>query len=114
LDTSLREANAEIQSGSYFGRFERPNDFDRVVSHDVVGFFKIVFQVAQEEISARETAPSRKVVQISAMVHPDKDWAFIADDGSLWLYQGSWSRIETELKPPCCSRAALCCATAIF
>ena len=38
----------------------------------------------------------RKVVQISAMVHPVKDWAFIAlcDDGSLWLYHGSWSRIE--------------------
>jgi hypothetical protein len=31
----------------------------------------------------------RKVVQISTMVHPEKDWAFIAlcDDGSLWLYQ---------------------------
>jgi hypothetical protein len=67
-----------------------------------------------EESLRKETAPGRKVVQISAMVHPDKDWAFIADDGSLWLYQGSWSRIETELKPPCCSRAALCCATAIF
>jgi hypothetical protein len=67
-----------------------------------------------EESLRKETAPGRKVVQISAMVHPDKDWAFIADDGSLWLYHGSWSRIETELKPPCCSRAALCCATAIF
>jgi hypothetical protein len=43
-----------------------------------------------------ETAPVRKVVQISTMVHPEKDWAFIAlcDDGSLWLYHGSWSRIE--------------------
>ena len=30
------------------------------------------------------------------MVHPEKDWAFIAlcDDESLWLYHGSWSRIE--------------------
>jgi hypothetical protein len=30
------------------------------------------------------------------MVHAEKDWAFIAlcDDGSLWLYHGSWSRIE--------------------
>jgi hypothetical protein len=38
----------------------------------------------------------RKVVQISTMVHPEKDWAFIAlcDDGSLWLYHGSWSQIE--------------------
>ena len=38
----------------------------------------------------------RKVVQISTMVHPDKDWAFVAlcDDGSLWLYHGSWSPIE--------------------
>jgi len=44
----------------------------------------------------REAAPGRKVIQISAMVHPVKDWAFIAlcDDGSLWLYHGSWSRIE--------------------
>jgi hypothetical protein len=43
-----------------------------------------------------ETAPVRKVVQISIMVHPDKDWAFFAlcDDGSLWLYHGSWLRIE--------------------
>jgi hypothetical protein len=52
--------------------------------------------MAQEEILERETAPLRKVVQISTMVHQEKDWAFIAlcDDGSLWLYHGSWSRIE--------------------
>ena len=27
----------------------------------------------------------------------EKDWAFVAlcDDGSLWLYHGSWSRIES-------------------
>ena len=52
--------------------------------------------MAQEEIPPREAAPARKVVQISSMVHPDKDWAFIAlcDDGSLWLYHGSWSRIQ--------------------
>jgi|GEM_PF-1183190 len=44
----------------------------------------------------RGTAPVRKAVQISTMVHPDKDWAFIAlcNDGSLWLYHGSWLRIE--------------------
>jgi hypothetical protein len=50
----------------------------------------------QDEILPQETAPVRKVVQISTMVHPEKDWAFIAlcDDGSLWLYHGSWSRIE--------------------
>jgi len=49
-----------------------------------------------EESLQMETARRRKVVQISAMVHPDKDWAFMAlcDDGSLWLYHGSWSRIE--------------------
>ena len=48
-----------------------------------------------EESLEMDGAP-RKVVQISAMVHPVKDWAFIAlcDDGSLWLYHGSWSRIE--------------------
>ena len=41
-------------------------------------------------------AKDRKVVQISTMVHAEKDWAFIAlcDDGSMWLYHGSWSRIE--------------------
>jgi hypothetical protein len=52
--------------------------------------------MAQEKIPEREPAPPRKVVQISTMVHPEKDWAFIAlcDDGSLWLYHGSWSRIE--------------------
>ena len=49
-----------------------------------------------EESLQMDRAPARKVVQISAMVHPVKDWAFIAlcDDGSLWLYHGSWSRIE--------------------
>ena len=52
--------------------------------------------VNQDEIAAVETALVRKVVQISTMVHAAKDWAFIAlcDDGSLWLYHGSWSRIE--------------------
>jgi hypothetical protein len=42
------------------------------------------------------STPDRKVVQISTMVHPEKDWAFVAlcDDGSLWLYHGSWSQIE--------------------
>lgn len=52
--------------------------------------------MAQEEIAPREAAPVRKVVQISSMVHPEKDWAFIAlcDDGSLWLYHGSWLQIE--------------------
>jgi len=51
---------------------------------------------AIEESLLTEKTPERKVVQISAMVHPDKHWAFIAlcDDGSLWLYHGSWSRIE--------------------
>ena len=39
----------------------------------------------QDEISSMETAPDRKVVQISTMVHAEKDWAFVAlcDDGSL-------------------------------
>ena len=52
--------------------------------------------MAQEEIPTREPALVRKVIQISSMIHPERDWAFIAlcDDGSLWLYHGSWSRIE--------------------
>ena len=56
----------------------------------------LVNEGIMEESLQRETAMGRKVVQISAMVHPNKDWAFIAlcDDGSLWLYHGSWSRIE--------------------
>ena len=43
----------------------------------------------------------RKVIQISTMVHPEKDWAFVAlcDDGSLWLYHGSWSQIENIPQP---------------
>src|ERR1700720_2363083 len=50
----------------------------------------------QDERLSLATAPDRKVVQISTIVHPKKDWAFIAlcDDGSLWLYHGSWSQIE--------------------
>ena len=52
--------------------------------------------VAQEETPPGEPAPVRKVIQISSMTHREGDWAFIAlcDDGSLWLYHGSWSRIE--------------------
>jgi hypothetical protein len=48
-----------------------------------------------------KTALVRKVIQISTMVHPEKDWAFIAlcDDGSLWLYHGSWSQIENIPQP---------------
>jgi len=67
-----------------------------MVVHSGVSFFKIAFLMAKEEISPKETASIRKVVQISTMVHPEKDWAFIAlcDDGSLWLYHGSWSRIQ--------------------
>ena len=41
LDTGVREANAEIQSGGCFGCFDRPDDIDRVVIQLVVGFFKI-------------------------------------------------------------------------
>jgi len=52
--------------------------------------------MTQDEISFMETASDRKVVQISTMVHAEKDWALVAlcDDGSLWLYRGSWSQIE--------------------
>ena len=52
--------------------------------------------MASDEMPLMEQAPVWKVVQISTMVHAEKDWAFIAlcDDGSLWLYHGSWSRIE--------------------
>jgi hypothetical protein len=52
------------------------------------------YAMALREISPGETV--RKVIQVATMVHPEKDWAFIAlcDDGSLWLYHGSWLRIE--------------------
>jgi hypothetical protein len=41
----------------------------------------------QDKIALLEPAPVRKVVQISTMVHAEKDWAFVAlcDDGSMWL-----------------------------
>ena len=53
--------------------------------------------MTQDKILSPETALVRKVVHISTMVHAEKDWAFVAlcDDGSLWLYHGSWSRIES-------------------
>ena len=56
----------------------------------------VMDEETMEESLQVDGGPRRKVVQISAMVHPVKDWAFIAlcDDGSLWLYHGSWSRIE--------------------
>ena len=88
----MRRFNLEVD----FGRFNRPNDIDRIFIYRVEGFFTIAFFTAQEENPPMETAPVRKVVQISTMVHPEKDWAFIAlcDDGSLWLYHGSWSQIQ--------------------
>ena len=43
LGAGVREANAEIQSGSYFGRIGRPDDIDRVVIYRVEFFFKIAF-----------------------------------------------------------------------
>jgi hypothetical protein len=54
LDGDLREANAEIQSGSYYGRFKRHNDFDRVVSHDRVGFFKIACKWLKRKFQQRK------------------------------------------------------------
>jgi hypothetical protein len=47
----------------------------------------------QDEISFMETASDRKVAQISTMVHAEK--VALCDDGSMWLYHGSWSRIES-------------------
>ena len=37
LDPSVREANAEVQSGSYCVCFECPDDIDRMVVHRRVG-----------------------------------------------------------------------------
>src|SRR5208282_1010312 len=49
--------------------------------------------MAEEELLPREAARVRKMVQISTMVHPEKDRAFIAlcDGGSLWPYHCSGS-----------------------
>ena len=46
------------------------------------------YPMAQQENPPKEGDLVRKAVQISTMVHLEKDWAFIAlcDDGSLWLY----------------------------
>ena len=38
LGAGVQKANAEIQYGSYFARFEHPNDIDRMVVHRRVGF----------------------------------------------------------------------------
>ena len=64
--------------------------------------WKYFRRMAQNETGVVETGRVRKVVQISTMVHQEKDWAFIAlcDDGSLWLYHGSWSRIESVPQTP--------------
>jgi len=50
--------------------------------------------MSKHEIAEVEMTAVRKVVQISTMVHAEKDWAFIALCDELWLYHGSWSRIE--------------------
>jgi hypothetical protein len=82
------------------GGLECPQAVDASLtfSHASVGAHatrKIGFMIQDDKISMA-MAPARKVVQISTMVHPEKDWAFVAlcDDGSLWLYHGSWSQIE--------------------
>ena len=56
---------------------------------------KIGFMIQDERLSMA-TAPDRKVIQMFTMIHAEKDRAFVApcDDGSLWLYHGSWSQIE--------------------
>ena len=43
LGAGVREANAEIQSGSYCVRFECPDDIDRLVVHRGVDFFKVTW-----------------------------------------------------------------------
>jgi hypothetical protein len=43
LDPSAREANAEVQSGSYCVRFECPDDIDRLVVHRGVDFLKVTW-----------------------------------------------------------------------
>ena len=43
LGTGVREANAEIQSGSHFIRIDRPGDIDRIFVNRLVGFSKIAF-----------------------------------------------------------------------
>jgi hypothetical protein len=43
LDPSVREANAEVQSGSYCVRFECPDDIDRLVVHRGVDFLKVTW-----------------------------------------------------------------------
>src|SRR5260370_7888544 len=92
----------QIQSGSYFGRFERPSDIDRMVVDSGVCFFKIAFLMAKEEISPKETAPVRKVIQVSTMVHPEKDWAFIAlcDDHPSCLFHHPPPPIHNTPHPP--------------
>ena len=66
MGAHLREANAEIQSGSYFCCFDRPDAVDRVVFQRVVVVFIVTLLTAQEENPPTETASVRKVVQISA------------------------------------------------
>ena len=63
MGARLREANAEIQSGSYFFCFDRPDAIDRVVFQRVVVVFIVTLLTAQEENPPTETASVRKVVQ---------------------------------------------------
>ena len=44
LGTGVREANAEIQSGSHFIRIDRSRDIDPIFINRLVGFSKIAFQ----------------------------------------------------------------------
>jgi hypothetical protein len=48
LVARLREANAEIQLGSYFSCFDHPYVIDRVVFHSVLVVFIITLFMTQE------------------------------------------------------------------
>jgi hypothetical protein len=61
LDTSLREANAQIQSRSYFGRFERPKDINRVDIDRVAGVFKIGFLFTRSRALIRLLQKKNKI-----------------------------------------------------
>jgi hypothetical protein len=44
LGRSVRNANAEIQSGGHFIRIDRSGDIDRIFINILMGFSKIAFQ----------------------------------------------------------------------
>jgi hypothetical protein len=72
LDAHLGEANAEIQSGSYFCCFDRPDAIDRVVFQRVVVVFIVTLLTEKPEILCEATLSLKNELLESGKMFPNR------------------------------------------